>query len=92
MKFRDGKLKKEHGNVPGLTAALAAVNSLPEVTSVIPGPIKPCRHGGGAKHRLKVQYQTGTGLKCLFRGSTAIQEVFIVTKDPEVVKAEIMRD
>jgi hypothetical protein len=87
MKHRKDGLKREHTMIQGLRKALEWITTWPEVRSVIPGAI---RHvGKGAAFQLKVQYRTYNGLKCLARSGTAVQEVFIVTADPETVEQRL---
>lgn len=76
MKF--GRIKREHSRVGGLDAILERVLAeCPGVTRIVPGRIMTRR--GKTPPRFKVQYETDTGLKCLFEGTGTVQEVFIVT-------------
>jgi hypothetical protein len=80
MKF--GKIKRMHSRVGGLDAILEHVLAeCPGVTRIVPGPIKVRR--GKTPRRFKVQYATNTGLKCLFNGTGTVQEVFLVTSQPD---------
>ncbi len=76
MKF--GKIKREHSRVGGLDAILERVlEQCPGVTRIVPGRIK--RRRGKTPPSFKVQYETTTGLKCIFTGTGTVQEVFVVT-------------
>lgn len=74
--------------IAGLKAALTELSAWEEVRSIIPGVIRPSKGPGRSIH-LKVQYPTGTGLKLLAKTGTAVQEVFIVTDQPELVQNRI---
>jgi len=80
MKF--GKIKRMHSRVGGLDKILERVLAeCPGVTRIVPGRITTRR--GKTPKNFKVQYKTNTGLKCLFTGTGTIQEVFVVTDQPE---------
>jgi len=80
MKF--GKIKRMHSRVGGLDALLERILAeCPGVTRIVPGRIKVRR--GKNSIDFKVQYPTPTGLKCQFNGTGTVQEVFIVTNQPE---------
>ena len=74
--------------IPGLKAALTQLSGWDEVRSIIPGVIRPSK-GPGQSVSLKVQYPTATGLKLLAKIGTAVQEVFVVTDQPDIVKERI---
>jgi hypothetical protein len=90
-RYRKGKVKREHGMIPGLRQILEELSRVPEVTSIIPGRIRRTRNSSGAGCSLRVQSETGTGLKCVGRVGSAVQEVFVVTNSPEVVRSAIGR-
>jgi hypothetical protein len=90
-RYRKGKVKREHGMIPGLRQILEELSRVPEVTSIIPGRIRRTRNSSGAGCSLRVQSETGTGLKCVGRVGGAVQEVFVVTNSPEVVRSAIGR-
>lgn len=86
MKF--GKIKREHSRVGGLDRLLERVLAeCPGVTRIVPGRIT--RRRGKTPPSFKIQYDTPTGLKCLFNGTGTVQEVFIVTTDASATKAWI---
>jgi hypothetical protein len=89
MRLRQGssKIKYEHGMIDGLRAGLEAIESWPEFRSAIPGVIRPTRSAGALQ--LRVQYATASGLKCLAKSGSAVQEVFFVTDDPVALKRRI---
>jgi hypothetical protein len=88
-RYRKGKVKREHGMIPGLQQILEELARAPEVTSIIPGRIRRTRHSSGTGCSLRVQSETGTGLKCVGRVGSAVQEVFVVTNSPAVVRSMI---
>jgi hypothetical protein len=78
MKF--GRIKRQHGRVEGLDAILdRIVKQCPFVSRIVPGRIK-VRRGNGSR-KLKLQYQTTAGLKCLYLGAGTVQEVFVICSD-----------
>lgn len=84
---RKGKLKLEHHMIDGLRSALEDLCEWPEVRTCTPGRIRVSRSHRGPF--LKVASQTPTGIKVLARHNAAIQEVFIVTDDPDGLTAKI---
>jgi|BEDMetMinimDraft_2_1075160.scaffolds.fasta_scaffold27429_1 hypothetical protein len=87
-KFRHRKVKRQHHVLEALEPGLAVLAALDDVQSVIPGPIKP-KNGGAVGFSLS--YATATGLKLIGRSSGAAQEVFVVTRRPDRVAAELVR-
>jgi hypothetical protein len=80
MKF--GRIKRQHGRVAGLDAILnRIIKHCPFVSRIVPGRIKVRRGKGSAK--LKLQYKTGAGLKCLYVATGTVQEVFLICSDAE---------
>jgi hypothetical protein len=78
MKF--GPVKRQHGRVAGLDAILnRIVRECPYVTRIVPGRIKVRR--GKSSPSFKLQYPTAAGLKCLYVGTGAVQEVFLICSD-----------
>ena len=55
------------------------------MTRIVPGRIKVRR--GKTPPSFKVQYETESGLKCLFTGTGTVQEVFVITSDPAAAHA-----
>lgn len=84
MKF--GRIKREHSRVGGLDALLERMlEEVAGVSRIVPGRIKVRR--GKTPPGFKVQYATPTGLKCMYTGTGTVQEVFVVTENPEAVRA-----
>jgi len=84
MKF--GRIKRQHGRVGGLDDLLNRIaRECPHVTRIIPGRINR-RRGKTTAHNFKIQYPTDAGLKCLYTGTGTVQEVFLITPDPEATK------
>ena len=78
MKF--GRIKRQHGRIPGLDAVLDdIIKQCPLVSRIVPGRIK-VRHGKGPRG-FKLQYQTPAGLKCLYMAAGTVQEVFLICTD-----------
>lgn len=80
-RHRQNKVKREHTIIEGLLPLLQRAGELDEVTSITPGRISPRARSGATG--LFFQYKTDTGLKLIGRSNTAVQEVFVVTDDPE---------
>lgn len=80
MKF--GRIKRQHGRVAGLDPLLdKIVKQCPFVSRIVPGRIKVRRGKQATEFRLKLQYETGAGLKCLYLGTGTVQEVFLICSD-----------
>jgi hypothetical protein len=78
MKF--GRIKRQHGRIDGLDKILDRIDSeCPYVSRMVPGRIRVRR--GRTPSRLRIQYPTGAGLKCIFAGANAVQEVFVICTD-----------
>ena len=58
------------------------------VESIFPGEIKRIK-GANPKLRVQFKYATETGAKLLAYGPAAVQEVFVVTKNPEALKSKL---
>jgi hypothetical protein len=83
MKYRKGKVKSQHGMIKGLREFLNAhVAGLDFVEGVIPGEIK-VGSGTGETLAVRFQYSTISGAKLIARSGASIQEIFVVTKEPE---------
>lgn len=89
MKHRakSSKIKYEHDMIDGLRKFLEQIESWDEIKSIIPGEIHPTK--SVARFTLSVQYETPTGVKCLAKSSSAVQEVFITTQNPTVFKQHL---
>lgn len=89
MKYHSGggKIKYQHRMIKGLRKFLEGIESWEEIQTIIPGRIKRAR----PQHEivLSVQYKTESGLKCLAKSGSEVQEVFIVTSFPDRVKERL---
>lgn len=79
-KYRAGKIKREHSVIEHLWPVLERIAASDLVTSVIPGPISPLN---GRGFEVTFQRFTETGLRLLAKNGSAIQEVWVVTPDPQ---------
>ncbi len=92
MKYRKNKIKQEHGIIKGLKKFLEhEVSSLDSVEGIIPGRIKVGKTPG-EKLIVTYQYSTVSGAKLIARSGTSVQEVFVITNDPEKVKDVIQEN
>lgn len=80
MKYRAGKIKREHSVIEKLWPALEAMAESDLVTSIIPGPISPLNSRG---FEITFQRFTDTGLRLLAKNGSALQEVYLVASDKE---------
>src|SRR5579864_8423837 len=84
MKF--GRVKRQHGRVGGLDQILnRIVRECPHVSRIVPGRISVRK--GRTPSSFRIQYPTTAGLKCLYAGTGAVQEVFLICSDIEAAKA-----
>lgn len=87
---RSSKIKYEHTMIPGLREFLEKeIEPLDFVKSIFPGEIKRTR-GTTSGLVVRFKYLTPTGAKLLAQKSSAIQEIFIVTNEPETLKKIII--
>ena len=92
MKFRHKKIKREHSIIKGALTWLEDLSKNSLVTDIIPGVIDVTN---SRERGVVYKYETQTGCKLLLKSSGAIQEAFVVTKNPEVVQdwaARIMEE
>lgn len=90
MKYRQGgtsKIKYEHSMIQGLRKLLESLESWIEIKAIIPGRIHPTNKSQAL--RVKVQYHTTDGLKCLALSGSAVQEVFFVSSEAEILKLKL---
>ena len=86
MKYRKNKIKQEHSIIKGLKKFLEHnVSSLDSVEGIIPGRIKVGKTPG-ENLIVTYQYSTVSGAKLIGRSGTSVQEVFVITNDPEKLK------
>ncbi|NPB04900.1 MAG: hypothetical protein GXO08_00740 [Aquificae bacterium] len=86
-KYRKGKLKVEHHLVEGAEDYLRTLERFQSVEAIIPGRIFRNQKGRGQKG-LFLKYETPSGWKLLFKNGSTVQEVFVITNDRELFKAE----
>ena len=83
MKHRRNKIKREHSVLKDAVEWLENLAACPEISDIIPGVISH-RHTSG--RGITFQYETQTGCKLLVKSDGRIQEVFVVTSQPQVVQ------
>ena len=89
MKYRKNKIKTEHSIIKGLRRFLEDnISGLDHVTGIIPGEINVGR-ATGENLAVSYKYNTRSGAKLIARSGTSVQEVFIITKNPEELKTVI---
>ena len=82
MKYRKNKIKRQHSIIKGLKKFLEHnVSSLDSVEGIIPGRIKVGKTPG-ENLIVSYQYSTISGAKLIARSGTSVQEVFVITNDP----------
>ncbi len=81
-KYRSNKVKQEHTIIEDILPLLEELSKKPVVKSIIPGRINR-RSGSGRPPHLKLKYNTPSGIKMLAKNSSSVQEVFVVTSNPE---------
>lgn len=81
-KYRDGKIKREHTVIERVWPVLEEMAGCAAITSIIPGPISSLGSRG-----LEITFQrfTETGLRLLAKNGSAVQELYLVTPQPQVV-------
>lgn len=80
MKYRAGKIKREHSVIEKLWPLLEQMAESDLVSSIIPGPISPLNAKG---FEITFQRFTETGLRLLAKNGSAVQEVYVVAPDKE---------
>ncbi|NLL53459.1 MAG: hypothetical protein GX248_12255 [Peptococcaceae bacterium] len=92
MKYRHKKIKREHSIINGALDWLEDLSRNREVTDIIPGVIDVTH----SKERgIFFKYETSSGCKLLVKNGGSIQEVFVVTSNPQTVQqwvAKIMAE
>jgi hypothetical protein len=87
-RHRDGKLKVMHTIIGDFGKILRQMAQLDEVDSILTGTISPSK---SYRDSLTFQYFTDNGLKLLAKTTTAVQEIFVVAKEPEVLLDELIK-
>jgi len=86
-RHRVKKVKRVHQILKGFEEPLEEIAQLEYVKAVIPGRIKRKRATGKPGQReITFQYPTPSGAKLLAKGEGAVQEIFVVTSEPEKLK------
>jgi len=86
-RHRVKKVKRVHQILKGFEEPLEEIASLEYVKAVIPGRIKRKKSTGRPGRReITFQYPTPSGAKLLAKGEGAVQEIFVVTSEPEKLK------
>lgn len=83
MKYRRNKVKREHGIIQDALTWLEELSRYPEVSDIIPGVIEVSR---SPERGIVYKYETHTGCRILLKSNGSIQEAFVVTKNPEIVR------
>lgn len=83
MKFRRNKIKREHSIIDGALDWLEDLSKHREISDIIPGVINITN---SRERGATYQYETPTGCKILLKNGGSIQEAFVVTEKPQVVK------
>jgi hypothetical protein len=83
MKYRRHKVKREHGIIENGLDWLEDLGGNQQVTDIIPGVIEISR---SPERGIIYKYETSTGCKLLLKSNGSVQEVFVVTKEPQWVR------
>lgn len=89
-RYRVNKIKRMHSIVHGLLPILEDMARHPAIAQITPGRISGDRHADD--YNVTMQYFTESGMKLIARTPTAVQEVFIVTSEPEKVQAWLVSE
>jgi hypothetical protein len=86
MKHRKNKIKRQHGIIKDLKNFLEKeVASRDFVAGVIPGRIT-VGSATGEKLKIRYQYSTQSGAKLIAVSGSSVQEIFVITSEPEKLK------
>lgn len=91
MKHRakSSKIKYEHDMIQGLRQFLEEnLEPLEYIFGIFPGKIKRIKTITSPL-KVKFQYPTKTGAKLKAYGSGVVQDIFVVTKNPEALKNKL---
>jgi len=88
MKYRRNKVKREHSIIEDALEWLEELSANPEVEDIIPGVIEVAHT---PEKGIVYKYETQTGCKLLVKSNGSIQEVFVVTKDPQFVEMWVQK-
>lgn len=84
-------VKREHSVIKGLLPILERIGAHPAVSAVIPGRIAVTR-GHCRTLELRFGVETPSGFKLNARRASTLQEVFVVSNTPEVVRAFLRQE
>ncbi len=90
-KYRKGKIKLEHHLIEGADKYIRKLELLSSVKTIIPGRIFRNQKGRGQKG-LFLKYETPSGWKLLLKNGTTVQEIFVITDNKELFKAEFLKN
>ena len=91
MKHRKNKIKRQHSIIKGLRKFLEKeISGRDFVSGIIPGQIK-VGSATGENLKIKYQYSTQSGAKLIAVSGSSVQEIFVVTSEPEKLKEIIVR-
>lgn len=88
-KYRPNKIKIQHHVLSEIKRQLEQIANYPEVDGIIPGMIKP-KKGGSVG--ITLSYYTDSGLKLIARSGGAAQEVFVISKYPDLIEQRLITD
>jgi hypothetical protein len=88
-KHRKDGVKREHGIAPGVLPILERIAKHALVNAVIPGRIRVTSSNTPGLI-VRLQARTVTGFKLGARSASLAQEVFVVTRDPDQVEADLV--
>lgn len=83
MKHRRNKVKREHSIIQDALGWLEELSQCPQVSDIIPGVIEVSR---SPERGVVYKYETQTGCKILLKSNGSIQEAFVVTQNPEIIR------
>ncbi len=86
MRHRKSKIKRQHSLIKGLQEYLERnISNRDFVEGVVPGEIKVSK-ATGENLQIRYKYETLSGAKLIAKSGTSIQEVFVITKEPNKLK------
>jgi len=86
MKHRKNKIKRQHSIIKGLRKFLEKeIADCDFVSGIIPGEIK-VGNSTGENLKIRYQYETQSGAKLIAVSGNSVQEIFVVTSEPEKLK------
>jgi hypothetical protein len=88
-KYRKGKVKLEHHLIEDADEYIKELERLESVKGIIPGRIYRNQKGKGQKG-LFLKYETPSGWKLLLKNGSTVQEIFVITDDRKLFKAEFL--